>query len=83
MEKKLKALLRLKSEHNGTLCAFQKHNSKDYVLLAEDAVEFRQRMDTGRRLRTCNGVKYITLPSESLNALIEGGMRKILYMNMM
>ena len=83
MERKLKALLRLKREHKGTVCAFQKHNSKDYILIAEDAVMFRQRMDTGRRLRTCNGVKYMTLSRELLNSLIEGGMRKILYMNMM
>lgn len=57
MEKKLKAMLRLKREHKGTFCAFQKHNSKDYVFLAEDAIKFRKRVDTGHRLRTCNGVK--------------------------
>lgn len=83
MEKKIRSLLRLKKENMGTMCAFPKHNSKDYILLDEDAENYKKHIKDKRRIRTCKGVRYLILSKELLDAFVDSGMRNILYMKMM
>lgn len=80
MEKKIKALLRLKMEHKGTTCFFGGSDGL-YTVVEKDA----DLMNSAFRIPvavTTTGKKYAVVTRNIVDSLLYNGMKRMLILNM-